>query len=67
MAWDMAKREDKASQLNKSGWNVASEDLRGGGSPGSLADTQQFNRMAALPSAPSHPTEIEQKITIKRN
>lgn len=43
---------------------MASEDLRNGSSPNSLADTQHINRnMNAAPSL----TEFDQKITIKRN
>ena len=44
MAYDKSKLEDKAQQRAQKGWNVASEDLRGESSAGSLADTQQFNR-----------------------
>jgi len=48
-AWDQAKLKDKAEQQTKKGWNVASEDLRG--SPGSLANTQPFNRRVDINDA----------------
>ena len=61
-AWENAKKEDKAAQLNKKGWNVASEDLRGG----SFADTLQFNGMPVSNGVAS-PNQFDQKITLKRN